>query len=401
MEEKRDTKEVEDRVLETFKEEIPSLYFSDKSDKEYRAWTSKQSYLFHDLLHFPPKMFAGSSLIDFGAGTGESTIQFANWGAKCTLLDLNEDACRIAREVFRKYAKRPDDHDIICTSIFDHQSVEQYDIVVSSGVIHHTGDKEYTFSKFCSFLKPGGYFILGIGNKVGSFQNMLQRMIIFAFAKTNEEIVQVAEELFKEDIDRSQQVTKRSRRAIIFDRFVVPKQDDPTVSEVLRWFSDNGLKFYSSYPPILPPVLGDSYLNPPTFEPQDFLDIGAFSEAFWLVHRDEDIQEVPKILDSFKRLSESQFDLTNYVNDFNLDTIIDHDVLPDYISRYQLALNEVDLSSYIKRRHKEFFDEVNGMLKLVRESNLEKLSSFLESAHHIFRGANGLRTTFFVAYKTA
>ena len=39
-------------------------------------------------------------------------------------------------------------------------------------------------------------------------------------------MIQVSEELFKEDISRSQKYSKRTRNEIIFDRYVVPKQDD-------------------------------------------------------------------------------------------------------------------------------------------------------------------------------
>jgi 2-polyprenyl-3-methyl-5-hydroxy-6-metoxy-1,4-benzoquinol methylase len=38
--------------------------------------------------------------------------------------------------------KNPKNHRIICESIFDYKCDEKYDIVVSSGVIHHTDDKD-------------------------------------------------------------------------------------------------------------------------------------------------------------------------------------------------------------------------------------------------------------------
>ena len=398
MTKKKNVKEVEQNVLNTFKKEIPSIHFSDKQERDYQLWIAKQPYIFRDLLHFPPKMFDGCSLIDFGAGTGENTIQFANWGAKRTLVDVNDKACNIARKVFKTYAENTKNHRIICESIFDYKCDEKYDIVVSSGVIHHTGDKENAFSRISSFIKPDGYIILGIGNKVGGFQNMLQRMIIYNFARTDEDIVEIAEKLFKEDIDRSQKVGKRTRRAIIFDRFVVPKQDDPTISEVLQWFCDNNLNFYSSYPPILPPVLSDLQQER-VFRPQDFLDVGAFTEAFWMIHRDDDVKEVPKILKSFTKLSKTQFDLTDYVNDFNLDTTFKKDLMSDYVEKYRQALNEVDLLSYLKKGHKCLFDELYEVIDLLREPDFENLSKYLKKTKYLFRGANGLRQMYFIAYK--
>ena len=35
-------------------------------------------------------MFEKSNLIDFGAGTGDTTIAYNHWGANCTLVDMNQ-----------------------------------------------------------------------------------------------------------------------------------------------------------------------------------------------------------------------------------------------------------------------------------------------------------------------
>ncbi len=394
----KNIKTVENEVLRTFKKELPSVHFSDKSERDYVEWTGKLTNLFHNLLNFPPKMFEGCSLIDFGCGTGENSVQFTNWGATCTLVDANDEACAIANDVFNQYAKNPENHKIISSSIFDFESDEKFDIVFTNGVIHHTDDKEGAFNKIASLLNPGGYFILGIGNKPGGFQNMLQRMIIFNFAKTDEGIVDVAEKLFKEDIDRSVQFSNRSRRSMVFDRFVVPKQDDPTVSEVLQWFAENSLKLYSSYPHFIPPVLRDSDLKPPTFDPSKFMEIGAFSEACWMVNQDDDAMEVPKICESLSILSKAQYDLSDYVNDFNLEDKVDQSLLLNFIKEYQGALNGVDLSGYIKKRHSIFFKEVKEALYLLENDDLNGLSSCLKNTRHLFRGANGLRHMYYIGY---
>ena len=124
---KREQTELE--VLKAFKEEIPSIYFSDKSEAEYTDWCDSAYNLFHDSLHFPPKMFENCSLIDFGAGTGENTIQYANWGARCTLVEMNEVASKVSVDVFKKYSNNFNNHKFINSSIFDFESEEKFDIV--------------------------------------------------------------------------------------------------------------------------------------------------------------------------------------------------------------------------------------------------------------------------------
>ena len=60
-------------------------------------------------------------LIDFGAGTGENTVYLANWGAKCTLVEMNDKAQKISK-IFKKYTSNFNEHKFIHSSIFDYDS---------------------------------------------------------------------------------------------------------------------------------------------------------------------------------------------------------------------------------------------------------------------------------------
>ena len=80
------------------------------------------------------------------------------------------------------------------------------------------------------------------------FQNMLQRYAVYRFSKSEEDIIKVSEYLFKEDIDRSFKTIPRTRNEIIYDRWVIQSQDDPSFDEVCKWINDCGLKLYSTYP---------------------------------------------------------------------------------------------------------------------------------------------------------
>src|SRR5262245_1326255 len=139
-------KEVENQVLRVFKSEIPSIHFSDKGEADYKDWTADASTVYRELLHLPPELFQGKELIDFGAGTGEHTIQFANWGAHCTLVEMNENALGIAKEVFQKYAQNKEKHRFHHSSMFEYKDSKKYDFVSARGSLHHTNEKEKAFS---------------------------------------------------------------------------------------------------------------------------------------------------------------------------------------------------------------------------------------------------------------
>ena len=129
----RTIKQVEAATLKTFTEEIPSIYFSDKTEAEFETYSHNAEITYRDLLKFPPKMFQGADLIDFGAGTGENTVSLARWGANCTLVEMNANAIAISKKVFSKYAPNSAAK-FVQSSIFDFDSNLKFDIVHCRGV---------------------------------------------------------------------------------------------------------------------------------------------------------------------------------------------------------------------------------------------------------------------------
>ena len=393
----------EKSVLETFQAEIPSVYYSDKTEEDYLAYKLNAEYTYRNLLKFPPEMFNGKRLIDFGAGTGENTVYLASWGAICTLVEMNMDAQSISKRIFEKYTENYREHKFIKSSIFDFDVKELYqsfDIVHCRGVLSHTADKKGAFDIITKYLKPGGYLIYGDPNKSGSFQNMLQRFTIYSFAKTWEEMVAVSEELFKDDIDRSQRFVPRSRRTIIFDRWVVQKQDDPSISEVMKWFEINGLTLYSSHPPFLIPFLSNSVHHEPKFDVKAFKEIGSLSEAIWMTHNQDDMSEIPKMLHSLGEFSLFQDDLVSYIADSDLNMKVNLNEFKDKAHAYMTALGKLDLTSYLYEKTTQLLLEAEQLITLVLNGNLAKVKCFIDQSEYIFRGANGVRHVDFVSYKS-
>ena len=76
----------------------------------------------------------------------------------------------------------------------------------SRGVFSHTYNKEKAFDKLASHLKVGGYLIFGDPNKIGGFQNMLQRHIVYTLGRSKDEMEEICEKLFSDDITRSVRV---------------------------------------------------------------------------------------------------------------------------------------------------------------------------------------------------
>ena len=173
---KKNKKLVEKTVLNTFQEEIPSIYFSDKDKSEYSKFKDNAEYVYRELFNFPKEMFKDKKLLDFGGGTGEQTVYLTNWGAEITHVEMNNMAIKIAKEVFKKNGSNFNKHRFVNTSIFDFKTNKKFDIVHSRGVFSHTYNKEKAFNKLASFLKPGGYLIFGDPNKLIDLANYISKL---------------------------------------------------------------------------------------------------------------------------------------------------------------------------------------------------------------------------------
>ncbi len=391
-------KEVEKATLKTFQEEIPSIYFSDKSEADFQAYSENAAYMYRDLFKFPPKMFAGASLIDFGAGTGENTVSLARWGAHCTLVEMNNKALAVARQVFDRYAP-PGPHQFIESSIFDYESANKHDIVHCRGVLSHTADKRGAFTKIAGFLKPGGFLIFGDPNKAGGFQNMLQRFAVYRPANSWDEMVAVCEKLFKEDIDRSQSFVPRTRRSIIFDRWVIQSQDDPSVDEVLEWLSANDLVLYSSYPSFLLPLQGDSVHHKPKCDAAKAKGMAMLAETIWLLQKDGDLENLQALDTNCVEYADGLAALTNYVANFNSASTLDVTQFNRLSDAAATALQDVCLLRPFQQRFAELITEAKAFVSLVHTATLDELRAYVTTCRHLFKGACGVRHVDFVAYK--
>lgn len=394
-------KKTEAETLATFQEEIPSIYFSHKGKEDYETYVQRAEVIYRNDFKFPPKMFDGAELIDFGAGTGENTVYLANWGARCTLVEMNHLAQKISKDVFAKYAKRPDEHTFRLSSIFDYapNDGKLYDIVHCRGVLSHTAAKEEAFRKISTFLKPGGFLIFGDPNKAGGFQNMLQRFAVYTFASTPDEMVDVSEQLFKEDIDRSERAIPRTRRAIIFDRWVIQSQDDPSVAEVASWVKGAGLQLYSSFPNVLMPQMGDSMHHQPKFDPFSASNLFPWAELTWMMQTESDSAFLGKLNANAGAFASAFSDMSSYVQNLNSKSALDTQKFKQLSQQLVASADAVRPFQPLRDKLAVFAAESCAFLEVVKAGDLAAVRRFIEGTQYLFKGACGVRHVDFVAYK--
>jgi len=119
---------------------------------------------------FPNGELDGATFLDVGCGSGLSSLAATRLGvARIDAVDLDPNSVAATTEMLSTYAK-----DIPWTarikSVFDLNPAEQnqYDIVYSWGVLHHTGDMWRAVKYAALMVKPGGYFAIALYRKTPS-----------------------------------------------------------------------------------------------------------------------------------------------------------------------------------------------------------------------------------------
>ncbi len=129
------------------------------------------------MLRFLPKEeWKGKSFIDIGSGSGLFSLAALRLGCKKVVsFDLDDKSIEAATILRKRFYKGKEDAwELFQGSILDEKTVkrfkEQFDIVHSWGVLHHTGAMHKAIKNAGTFVKPKGHFILAIYNHTASSQ---------------------------------------------------------------------------------------------------------------------------------------------------------------------------------------------------------------------------------------
>ncbi len=397
-------KNVEQSTLKTFKTHRPSEYFSDKeNDNSFNIHDRKVEHLYRFGLTLPPEYFNGKTLIDLGAGTGHHTVSLARWGAKCTLVEMNDDALMVAKNVFSEFSEI-EDHNFINSSLYDidiEKYREKFDIAHSRGVLTHVADKRGAFEILASLAKPGGYVIYGDRNTYGGIQEMLQRLAVYKYAGNDEQqIVEASEKLFSDDIDRSVLSVPRSREAVIYDRWVIRQQDDPSVSDVIDFFEANNLVYVNSWPRIDFLGRGVSTFTDPNNNKA--LKQGAFLvENLWMILNNGESENIQSLegmgIGEYKNILGT---VANMLRNLNADTEIDLTSLQqDFKKMKKLSIDAFGKPILITRLD-TFFNEVESFIESINDKKtLSEIRQELDQYEILFKGYAGVRHVDYIAYK--
>lgn len=124
--------------------------------------------------------------------------------------------------------------------IFDLAIKDQsFDVVVSTGVLHHTKDARRAFAAIVRKAKPGGLVVVGLYNSYARLPTLLRSKLIGLLGARIDYVV------------RNRIRDRRKAEIWVKDQYYNPHETWHSIDEVLGWFDENGVGYLGCRPPIL------------------------------------------------------------------------------------------------------------------------------------------------------
>ena len=402
------TKEFKQEVLTAFQKVSPSK-IEIESKERFAEYQQNHFNLFFHKLKFPPELFRGKKIIDFGCGTGEVDMVLANWGAHVEGFDFNEISITRANELKELLGfSQQTAFSIGDIDAYSYKS-GSYDLSVSFGVIAHVPDQENMFRRMADACKKDGFVMLGYIEDSGLIQRLLHRAIVMVNSdKSDADIFRIAKACFSEHIERSVKYGGRSAEGVINDYLVNPHYIGISSQRLISWASRYGLEYYSGWPSAeLPFVVDSPYFKLIAKDSAIYNLYFSLLRLRWLYAQDEDfavfsdlMSRLPKVDNDIEALFQGLNDILQNQDSSDLTFSAVKNRMKDVEQGVASIIGEV--SGYINEHLADLNGELLRVLEMVvRKARENREFDLGQVGGKLFRGYNGLGTSYAVFHKPA
>jgi len=183
-------------------------------------------------------------IVEVGCGTGQMSLYLARADRVVVGADLTRASLLLGAQAARRFGL---DRVRFIETDLRYAGLKQgaFDIVYSSGVLHHTPDPRASFARVATLARPGGMIVLGVYNAFARVPSRLRRVV----ARLSGFRLVPFDPVLR---DRGSEPARRE--AWLRDQYQHPEEHRHTLAEVQSWFAENGVEYVRSYPSA---VLGD------------------------------------------------------------------------------------------------------------------------------------------------
>lgn len=177
-------------------------------------------------------------VLECGCGTGQ-LAHFLRLNNNHALgVDLSTASLSLAVE--HKIRNKVDRVGFVQMNIFELAiKDESFDVVISSGVLHHTKNARRAFAAIVKKVKPGGIVVVGLYNWFARVPTWVRSKLVGVVGYKIDYVV------------RNRIRDPRKAEIWIKDQYYNPHETWHSIDEVIDWFHENNIEYLNCYPPIL------------------------------------------------------------------------------------------------------------------------------------------------------
>jgi len=180
-------------------------------------------------------------ILEIGCGTGQMSLYLAH----ADRLVIGADLTRTSLELAVAAAHRFKLNRVLFLETDLHRPglrAGSFDVVYSSGVLHHTPNPRASFARIAQLARPGGMIVLGVYNAIARIPLRLRRLVARA---SRYQLIPF------DPVLRSRKNEPARREAWLRDQYRHPEEHRHTLREVQKWFVENDVEFVRAYPSAL------------------------------------------------------------------------------------------------------------------------------------------------------
>jgi len=177
-------------------------------------------------------------IAEVGCGTGQMSLFLARADRVVVAADLSRSALLLGADAARRFNLGS----VYFVETDLHRSALKsgaFDVVYSSGVLHHTSNPRAAFAEVARLARRGGIVIVGVYNAIARIPLRLRRHVARA---TQFRIVPF------DPVLRGRRHEPARREAWLRDQYQHPEEDSHTVAEIKQWFGENDVDYLRTFP---------------------------------------------------------------------------------------------------------------------------------------------------------
>ncbi|MBI3336782.1 class I SAM-dependent methyltransferase [Candidatus Peregrinibacteria bacterium] len=180
-----------------------------------------------------------ATVLEVGCGTGQMT-NFLGLVSTRTVIGTDQSIASLTLgQSFKEQFGLQNVHFVQANIFAMPFKPNSMDILICSGVLHHTPNPKKGFEELLKLVKPGGKILIGLYNTYARIPTGIRKSI---FSCTGKTFRFLDSHMRRRDVDQS-------KKEIWFaDQYKNPHESWHSVDEVLQWFDEKNVKFLSGVP---------------------------------------------------------------------------------------------------------------------------------------------------------